>query len=126
MELFKSEFERIWKRKLTWICFILIPLAIAGASKYYLNNNYKHTIQSPEFVSFGNYSFMVFQEVLITLFNIFTILFVCSSITEEYRNGEIRLVMIRGYSFKEIFFAKIASIITTLFIFFITFLLWVQ
>ncbi|WP_027625492.1 ABC transporter permease [Clostridium lundense] len=121
MELFKSEFERIWKRKLTWICFILIPLAIAGASKYYLNNNYKHIIQSPEFVSFGNYPFMMFQEVLITLFNILTILFVCTSITEEYRNGEIRLVMIRGYSFKEIFFSKIASIVTTLGIFFITF-----
>lgn len=121
MELFKSEFEKIWKRKLTWLSFILIPLAIAGASKYYLGNNFKHPVTSPEFISFGNYSFMVFQEMLITLFNMIAILFVCTSITEEYRSGEIRMVMIRGYSFKEIYFAKIGAIIASMFLFFVTF-----
>ncbi|MCB2309525.1 ABC transporter permease [Clostridium tagluense] len=123
MELYKSEFERIWKRRLTWICFILIPLSIAGASKYYLSNNYSHAVTSAEFVSFGNYPFMIFQKVLVTLFNIFTMLFVCMCVTEEYRSGEIRLVMIRGYSFLEIYFAKVAAIITTMLIFFLIFFL---
>lgn len=121
MELFKSELERIWKRKLTWLAFILIPLAIAGASKYYLGNNFRHPVTSPEFISFGNYPFMVFQEMLVSLFNVMVILFVCTSITEEYRKGELRMVMIRGFSFGEIYLAKVASIITTMFIFFVTF-----
>ncbi|EJP6471986.1 ABC transporter permease subunit [Clostridium botulinum] len=121
MELFKSELERLWKNKLTLFCFILIPLAIIGSSKYYLGNNLKLSITSAEYTSFGNYPFMMFQEMLITLFNFIAILFVCTSITEEYRKGSIRLIMIRGYSFKEIYFAKIASIISTIFIFFVAY-----
>lgn len=121
MELFKSEFERLWKNKLTLFCFILIPLAIIGSSKYYLGNNLKLPITSAEYTSFGNYPFMMFQEMLVTLFNFIAILFVCISITEEYRKGSIRLIMIRGYSFKEIYFAKIASIIATMFIFFVAY-----
>lgn len=121
MELFKSEFERLWKNKLTLFCFILIPLAIIGSSKYYLGNNLKLPITSAEYTSFGNYSFMMFQEMLATLFNFIAILFVCISITEEYRKGQIRLIMTRGYSFKEIYFAKIASIIATMFIFFVVY-----
>ncbi len=121
MEIFKSEFERLWKNKLTLFCFILIPLAIIGSSEYYLGNNLKLPITSAEYTSFGNYSFMMFQEMLITLFNFIGILFVCISITEEYRKGSIRLIMIRGYSFKEIYFAKIASIIATMFIFFVAY-----
>lgn len=121
MELFKSELERIWKRKLTYICFILIPLSIAGASKYYLANNCRHTVNNPEFVSFGNFPFMMFQEMLVTLFNIFALLFVSISVNEEYRNGQIRMILDRGYTFREIYFAKIVSIITTMAVFFITF-----
>ncbi|RUT54387.1 ABC-2 transporter family protein [Clostridium botulinum] len=121
MEIFKSEFERLWKNKLTLFCFMLIPLAIIGSSKYYLGNNFKLSITSAEYTSFGNYSFMMFQEMLATLFNFIAILFVCISITEEYRKGSIRLIMIRGYSFKEIYFAKIASIISTMFIFFVAY-----
>ncbi|EJO5346944.1 ABC transporter permease [Clostridium botulinum] len=123
MELFKSEFERLWKNKLTLFCFILIPLAIAGSSKYYLGNNLKIPVTSAEYTSFGNYSFMMFQEMLISLFNFICILFVCISITEEYRKGQIRLIMIRGYSFKEIYLAKVASIISTMFIFFVVYFL---
>ncbi|MCR1934159.1 ABC transporter permease subunit [Clostridium tepidum] len=119
MKLFKSEFERLWKNKLTLFCFILMPLAIIGSSKYYLGNNLKLSITSIEYTSFGNYSFMMFQEMLITLFDFITMLFVCISITEEYRNGSIRLIMIRGYSFKEIYFAKIVSIISIIFILFV-------
>ncbi|HID0757996.1 TPA: ABC transporter permease, partial [Clostridium botulinum] len=111
MEIFKSEFERLWKNKLTLFCFMLIPLAIIGSSKYYLGNNLKLPVNSAEYTSFGNYSFMMFQEMLATLFNFIAILLVCISITEEYRKGLIRMIMIRGYSFKEIYFAKIASII---------------
>ncbi|AJD31880.1 MULTISPECIES: ABC transporter permease subunit [Clostridium] len=121
MELFKSEFERLWKNKLTLFCFILIPLAIIGSSKYYLGNNLKLPITNDEYTSFGNYPFMMFQEMLITLFNFMAILFVCISITEEYRKGQIRLIMIRGYSFKEIYFAKIASIISTMVILFVAY-----
>lgn len=121
MEIFKSEFERLWKNKLTLFCFILLPLAIVGSSKYYLGNNLKLPVTSAEYTSFGNYSFMMFQEMLATLFNFIAILLVCISITEEYRKGSIRLIMIRGYSFKEIYFAKIASIIATMFIFFVVY-----
>lgn len=121
MEIFKSEFERLWKNKLTLFCFMLIPLAIIGSSKYYLGNNLKLPVNSAEYTSFGNYSFMMFQEMLATLFNFIAILLVCISITEEYRKGLIRMIMIRGYSFKEIYFAKIASIIATMFIFFVVY-----
>lgn len=123
MEIFKSEFERLWKNKLTLFCFMLIPLAIIGSSKYYLGNNLKLPVTSAEYTSFGNYSFMMFQEMLATLFNFIAILLVCISITEEYRKGEIRLIMIRGYSFKEIYLAKVASIISTIFIFFVVYFL---
>ncbi|OSB19017.1 ABC transporter permease [Clostridium sporogenes] len=121
MEIFKSEFERLWKNKLTLFCFMLIPLSIIGSSEYYLGNNLKLSINSAEYTSFGNYSFMMFQEMLPTLFNFIAILFVCISITEEYRKGQIRLIMTRGYSFKEIYFAKIASIIAIMFIFFVVY-----
>lgn len=120
MEIFKSEFERLWKNKLTLFCFILLPLAIAGSSKYYLGNNLKLPATSAEYTSFGNYSFMMFQEMLATLFNFIAILLVCISIAEEYRKGSIRLIMIRGYSLKK-YICKIASIISTMFIFFVAY-----
>ena len=37
-KLFSSEWERMWSKKITWICFICIPFILLGTIKYYLGN----------------------------------------------------------------------------------------
>lgn len=128
MEIFKSEFERLWKNKLTLFCFMLIPFAIEGSSKYYLGNNLELSTASAEYTSFGNYPFMMFQEMLPTLFNFIAILFVCISITEEYRKGSIRMIMTRGifcknslhHSYNVYIFCSVFSIVYSNWLFYST------
>ncbi|KNF09390.1 ABC-2 family transporter protein [Gottschalkia purinilytica] len=114
--LFISEFERLWTKKNTWLIFISIPLVLYASAKYYLSHNVLVTTTSPEFTSFANFPIAAMQEQLITFFNLAVILLLVLSVTEEYRTGQIRMIMIRQISFSKLFFAKFITVIITIFL----------
>ncbi|MGY0374757.1 hypothetical protein [Clostridium sp. JNZ J1-5] len=114
--LFISELERLWCKKSTWITFLSVPIVLYASARYYLGHNLNVSKISPEFTSFGNFPAAVIQEQLILFFNLAVVLLLILSITEEYRSGQIRMVMIRPISFTHQFLAKIGTILVTLFL----------
>ncbi|MCY6355912.1 ABC transporter permease [Clostridium sp. ZS2-4] len=118
-ELFISEWERLWSKKITWFCFFSIPLILMGTLKYYLKKNITIPHTSPEYTTFLNFPSVAMQEQLITVINILALLFIVLSVTEEYRSGQLRMVMIRTYSFTKIVVAKYLVVLSTLLLFLI-------
>lgn len=114
--LFMSELERLWCKKSTWITFLSVPIVLYASARYYLGHNLTVSKISPEFTSFGNFPTAVIQEQLILFFNLAVVLLLTLSITDEYRSGQIRMVMIRPISFTHQFLAKIGAILVTLFL----------
>lgn len=57
-----------------------------------------------------------FEEMLLTAFNMFVIMLTASVVTDEYRSGKLRLVMLRAYSFGQIFWAKTFIVLLTMFL----------
>lgn len=116
-KLFSSEWERMWSKKITWICFICIPFILLGTIKYYLGKNAHFTLSSPEYTTFLNFPSVAMQEQLITAINMLLLLLIALSITEEYRSGQLRMVMIRRYKFSEIIIAKYLVVLSVVFLF---------
>ncbi|MBM7854019.1 ABC-type transport system involved in multi-copper enzyme maturation permease subunit [Desulfohalotomaculum tongense] len=116
-ELIKSEWERLWLKKSTWLCFSAIPFMVYAAISYYTKKNMVISQTSPEYTNFLNFPVAALQEQLISAVNVFLILFVVLSITEEYRSGQLRMVMIRRYNIREILSAKYIVILTAMFLF---------
>lgn len=119
--LFICEFERIWNKKSTCFLFLVIPFVILASGKYYLSHNLGVDLTSAEFTSFGNFPAAAIQEQLMTFFNASALLIIALAITEEYRTGEIRMVLIRCKSFGQLFICKISAIFTTIFMMSITY-----
>lgn len=115
-QLFFSEWQRMWKRKSTWLCFGLVPIILFNFVKYYLKLNLKFTSSSTKYTTFLNFPSTVLQMNLTLFFNIIAILLIIISITSEYRTGELRMIMIRAVSFKDIIKAKFLAIVSMLFL----------
>ncbi|KGG79587.1 hypothetical protein Y919_11165 [Caloranaerobacter azorensis H53214] len=117
VDLIKSEWERLWLKKSTWLCFLAIPFMVYATILYYAKKNMMILQTSPEYTNFLNFPVAALQEQLISAINVFLILFIVLSITEEYRSGQMRMVMIRRYNIREILFAKYIVIILVMFLF---------
>ncbi|SDW80686.1 ABC-2 family transporter protein [Marininema mesophilum] len=117
ISLIASEWQRIWSRKITWILFAAIPLVLFVTGHYYqgLNDNLKP--DSPEFALMDNFPILALAEQLLSVFNMTLLLLLVFSITEEYRTGQLRMVMIRSYTFTQLFFAKWINVMIIMFLF---------
>ncbi|NEW04790.1 hypothetical protein GK047_02000 [Paenibacillus sp. SYP-B3998] len=120
--LFQSEFERLWKQKLTWLFFAAIPCILFATAKYYLSNNLRVPLQSPEYVTANNFPVMALVEQLIVVFNVMSLVLLTLSFTEEYRTGQLRMVMLRAFTLGQLFRAKALAYLVTMLMFFLTYL----
>lgn len=106
MRLLMSEWQRFWARKMTWLLFAAVPVMVFACSKYFLQTN-EHTDPGlPQYSVCGNFSVLSFEEMLLTVFNLFVIIFGAFIVTDEYRSGQLRMVMLRAYTFGQFFWAK--------------------
>ncbi|MDX8044441.1 ABC transporter permease [Gracilibacillus sp. S3-1-1] len=117
-QLLLSEWIRLWKRKTTWIAFLSIPLILIAAAKYLVSQNNVVSTKLPQYTVAWNFPVMGLAEMLITVFQGIIILIVVFSVTEEIRTGQIRMVLLRSYSYTEILFAKYIVIIGVILLFF--------
>lgn len=121
-KLFISEWQRLWNKKSTWLCFLSIPFIIVASAKYYLGVNMVKDITSPEYTSVYNFPVAAMQEQLVSAFNIIVILLIVLSVTHEYRSGQIRMVLVRPIKLSSIFIAKCLVIIMVMFIYLLSYL----
>lgn len=121
--LLASEWERLWSRKITWCFLFFIPLVVLTTAFYYQDVNEKLDISQVEYAHLYKFPVLALSEQLITFFNIVLICFLAFSITDEYRTGQIRMVLLRAYRFRNILLAKWLTILGTVFLFILFYLL---
>ena len=105
-QLILSEWNRLWKRKVTWFVFLSIPIIIIFSTKYLLGQNTVLSTDLPQYTVAWNFPILVLAETLITVFQGIILILITFSVTEEYRTGQLRLVLIRSYSLLEVILAK--------------------
>ncbi|MWV43211.1 ABC transporter permease subunit [Paenibacillus sp. HJL G12] len=123
MALLHSEWERLWKRKIAWLFLIAIPCIIVATAKYYLGHNVGIPPGSPEITTAENFPVMAMIEQLIIVFNVVALILLTLSFTEEYRSGQLRMIMLRAYSSSQLFWAKWIAFALMMALFFIIYLL---
>lgn len=119
-----SEWERLWKRKTTWLLFVSIPLLLLASAKYLMSQNEVLSMKLPQYTVAWNFPILGLSEMLITAFQGIVLIIVVFTVTEEYRTGQIRMVLIRSYSYIEIILAKFIVTITTILLFFFTYFIF--
>ncbi|MDC7783995.1 hypothetical protein [Priestia megaterium] len=104
--LIHSELERLLNKKIFVLVLCVIPFVVLALANYYSNNNQNLAKTNPEYVYVSNFPVLSLVEVFIPFFNALIMLAVVFSYTEEFRTGQIRLVMLRKYKSIQIFWAK--------------------
>ncbi|MCJ8010999.1 ABC transporter permease [Paenibacillus sp. KQZ6P-2] len=121
--LLHSEWERLWKRKIVWLFLIAIPFIIIATAKYYMGRNLVVPLGNPEHTTAENFAVMAMIEQLIVVFNVVALILLTLSFTEEYRSGQLRMMMLRAYSSTQIFWAKWMAFALMMALFFVVYLL---
>lgn len=119
--LLRSEWERLWKRKTTWLLFLSIPIILIASAKYLSMQNEAVSPILAQYTVAWNFPILSLSEMLITAFQGIILILVVFSVTDEYRTGQIRMVLIRSYSFTEIMIAKFLVSIGAILLFFMTY-----
>lgn len=117
-QLLYSEWERLWRRKTTWLLFISIPLLLAGSANFLLSQNKLVPKDAAHYTVAWNFPILGLSEMLMTAFQGIILIIIAFTVTDEYRTGQIRMVIIRAYSYTEIMIAKLLVTIGTIFLFF--------
>ncbi|MCM3112594.1 ABC transporter permease [Lederbergia lenta] len=116
-ELMISEWERLWKRKVTWLMVAVLPIMAFASAKYYQKQNNSITSELPQYAVLGNFPVLGLSEMLMTIFNMVVLVIAAIIITEEYRSGQLRMVLIRTYSFQQIIIAKFTVLLSFIFLY---------
>ncbi|WP_169713628.1 ABC transporter permease [Paludifilum halophilum] len=91
-----------------------IPLLLYGSVRYLAKNNVTVPKENPEYAVVDNFPVLGLAEMLVTAFNGLLVLWLVLSVTQEYRTGQLRMVMLRSYSAVSIFAAKWVAAVATL------------
>lgn len=121
--LFISEFQRLYHKKSTRACFLAIPILLIASAKYYLGINSIMEVSNPQYTSFWNFPVAAMQEVLLLGINMVVILIIVLCVTQEVRDGSIRMVLIRRFKLLEVVLAKFLVVMVSVFIYLLVYLL---
>lgn len=116
-KLFISEWQKLWRRKVTWILFITTVLNLIYFIKFSIKNNIGITPDNLKYISALNFPSNLLKNQIVSIFDIMVIIFIVMAVTNEYRTGQLRMVMTRNICFDEIFKAKYLVIVSTMFLF---------
>ena len=120
-KLIASEWERLWKRKVTWLMFAAIPVMVYAAAKYCLHQNSTVTPDLPQYSVMGNFPVLGLAEMLMTVFNLVVLVLAALVVTEEHRSGQLRMVLIRTHSFRQIILAKFFVVVSFIFLYLVAY-----
>lgn len=117
------EWKKFWKRKVSLLLLAMIPVMVFFSAKYIQQQNLNYSPETPQYAVFANFPILGLAEMLMTAFNLFIIVIVGMIVTEEYRTGSLRMVLIRSYSFRKIILAKFFVLVGLLFLYLALYLL---
>ena len=120
-KLIASEWERLWKRKVTWLMFAAIPVMVYAAAKYCLHQNNTVTPDLPQYSVMGNFPVLGLAEMLMTAFNLVVLVLAALVVTDEHRSGQLRMVLIRTHSFRQIILAKFFVVVRFIFLYLVAY-----
>lgn len=115
-ELFISEWQRLWQRKSTWISFALAAVVIIFSLQSCIKTDSKIIPDNIKYVSSLSFPNTFVSSEKVMVFDVIAIMLIIMAVTSEYREGQLRMVMIRNFSFGQIFKAKYLVILSTVFL----------
>lgn len=115
IRLIQSEWGRMWKRKIVWFLYLMIPVAVLAALKFSNQNNLNVSKQSPEFTVANNFQVTALHEMVIIFFNLFLLFLVVQTLCEEHRSGQLRMILLRSYTKGQVLCAKFLNVLLMLF-----------
>ncbi len=118
-----TEWQKLWKRKIPWLLIAVIPVMVYAAAKFCQQQNRALTPDLPQYTVAGNFPILGLSEMLMTVFNLVAIIIAALIVTEEYRSGSLRMVLMRTKSFKQLVFAKYLVLISYLFVYLLVYFL---
>lgn len=119
--LFKSEWQRLWNQKSSWVYFLFIPILLAFSAKLHLRRNAHLSPEHQDFTYASNFPVFSISEHLIITLNVIVLIIVVLHVAHEYHSGQMRLVLQRTATFKQIIFAKWLIIILFIALFLFTY-----
>lgn len=115
--LIRAEWERLWQKKVTWLCFIAIPIMLFASAKYFLKHNEVVPANYSDHTYANSFPFMGLSEQLIGTFNIILLVTIILMFSHEYHSGQMRMVLQRSYSYKQVLLAKTITILLVMMLF---------
>ena len=116
-KLIANEWKLLWKRKVVWLIFFSIPIMVYAAAKFTLYQNTTTDPSKAHYAVAGNFPLLGLSEMLMTAFNFIVLAVVTMVVTEEYRSGQLRLILIRTYSFRQLIFSKYFAVMGLMFVY---------
>lgn len=116
-KIIRSEWEKLWSQKLAWLCLLSIPILLILSANISLNHNLEVPSHYPEYTYANNFPTISLAEHLIISLNMIVLLLVVLMFAHEYHSGQMRFLLQRVASFKQIIIAKWITILAYVSIF---------
>lgn len=110
--LLRSEWQRLWSQKISWICFLAIPILLAFSARLHLRSNAQLSPDHQNFTYANNFPVSSISEHLIITLNVIVLIIVVLHVAHEYHSGQMRFVLQRTATFKNIILAKWLTIVS--------------
>ncbi|PFK37787.1 ABC transporter permease [Bacillus cereus] len=117
MRLVRSEWERLWAKKVTWCCFAGIPLMLLGAAKYYLEHNQEVAKTAVDYTYANTFPVLALSEMLMSICNLILLVLIVLVFAQEYHSGQIRMVLQRVYTYSQVLVAKTITVLFVMLLF---------
>lgn len=95
MMLVRSEWERLWAKKVTWLCFAAIPVMLLGAAKYCLEHNQEVPETAVDYAYANSFPVLALSEMLMSICNLILLVMIVLVFAQEYHSGQMRMVLQR-------------------------------
>ncbi|KEK25275.1 ABC transporter permease subunit [Bacillus gaemokensis] len=115
--LVRSEWERLWAKKVTWLCFAMIPVMLLGAAKYFLTHNQEVAKTAVDYTYANSFPVLALSEMLMSICNLILLVLIVLVFAQEYHSGQIRMVLQRVYTYSQVLVAKTITILLVMLLF---------
>ncbi|PEE40376.1 ABC transporter permease [Bacillus pseudomycoides] len=121
MRLVRSEWERLWAKKVTWLCFAGIPVMLFASAKYYIGHNQAIAKTAVDYTYSNTFPVMGLAEMLISAFNLILLVTMALMISHEYHSGQMRMVLQRAHTYRQILLGKMITMFLMMALFFLVY-----
>ncbi|MBO1580346.1 ABC transporter permease subunit [Bacillus sp. XF8] len=121
MMLVRSEWERLWAKKVTWLCFAGIPVMLLGAAKYSLKHNQEVAKTAVDYTYANSFPVLALSEMLMSICNLILFVLIVLVFAQEYHSGQIRMVLQRVYTYSQVLVAKTITVLLVMLLFMVAY-----